>query len=161
MLSTYIVKVFLFVTCLTSYLWGVQGQGEPSKLYSVVLIPKKQILNFVGIYFQLREVNYNNNSEVSITDIGIDENSLQCVTDNTYCCGNVDWRMGDWFFPNTSMIKIEGKGESFYRDRVQSRVRLHRRHNATMPTGSFCCEIPDTSNVTQEICIMVGYFESK
>ena len=53
------------------------------------------------------------------------------------------------------MVRIQGEGGSFYRSRGQSVVRLHRRHNTMMPTGLFCCEIPDTSDVTQRVCIVL------
>ena len=63
--------------------------------------------------------------------------------------------MGEWYFPNTSMVRIEGTGDSFYRNRGPSVVRLHRRHNVMMPTGLFYCEVPDANNVTQMIYIMI------
>lgn len=96
-------------------------------------------------------VNYSNNndSEIAITDIGSsDEESLLCFTDTPDCCHG-DNRMGEWYFPNTTKVKTEGAGESFYRNRGPSVVRLHRRHNIMMPTGEFCCEIPDIDGMIQ------------
>ena len=91
---------------------------------------------------------------MTITDIGkSDRYSLQCFTNSDCCHGEV--KRGEWYFPNMSMVRTEGEGDSFYRDRGPSVVHLHRRHNATMPTGLFCCEIPDASNVTQRVCITV------
>ena len=91
---------------------------------------------------------------VIITDIGsTDEESLLCITDNTDCCGRY---MGEWYFPNNmSTVRTEGDGGSFFRDRGPSVVRLHRRHNVTMPTGLFHCEVPDASGVNQRIYITV------
>ena len=110
-----------------------------------------------GVYFQLSGVNYNNNSIVSITDIGEgNSDSLLCFTNNINCCESL--RRGEWYFPNNmSEVRTEGEGYSFYRDRGQSVVRLHRRHNATIPTGPFCCEIPDANYATQRVCITVEF----
>ena len=106
------------------------------------------------VYFQLNGVNYSNNSIVNITDIGEGvSDSLLCFTNNTNCCESP--RRGEWYFPNMSIVRIKGEDGSFYRDRGPSVVRLHRRHNATMPTGPFCCEIPDANNVTHRIYITV------
>ena len=91
---------------------------------------------------------------MNITDIGEGDNgSLLCITDNTNCCGR---NMGEWYFPNNmSTVRTEGESGSFYRNRGPSVVRLHRRHNASMPTGLFCCVIPDANEVIQRICITV------
>ena len=116
-----------------------------SILYSVIL----------GIYFQLKGVNYTNNSEVIITDIGSsDDESLLCITDKTDCCENPN-RMGEWYFPDMSMVRVNGSGDSFFRNRGPSVVRLHRRHDVTMPTGDFYCEVPDANGVDQRIYIRV------
>ena len=64
-------------------------------------------------------------------------------------------RMGEWYFPDMSKVGIDGDGGSFYRDRGPSVVRLHRRHNAKMPTGDFYCEVADASRVNQRIYITV------
>ena len=105
-----------------------------------------------GVYFQFNGTSYTNNSRVNITDIGEGDNSLVCVTNNTSCCKNL---VGEWYFPNGSAVKIEGAGEAFYRNRGPRMVRLHRRYNAMMPTGPFCCVVPDTNRVDQTTCIIV------
>ena len=111
----------------------------------------------IGIYFQLNEVNYSNNSdlEIVITDIGSsDEESLLCFTDNPNCCDGEN-RMGQWYLPDMTEVRTEGTGDSFYRDRGPSVVRLHRRHNVMMPTGEFCCEVSDVNGKIQRACIMI------
>ena len=63
---------------------------------------------------------------------------------------------GEWYFPdNGSTVEINGGGGSFYRDRGPGVVRLHRRHDTMMPTGQFCCELPDSNETTQRTCIIV------
>ena len=77
------------------------------------------------------------------------------MTDRVGCCKGTYGGVGEWYFPNNERVGTTGEGESFYRNRDVGVVRLNRRHNAMMPTGSFCCEIPDVNNVTRRICIMV------
>ena len=128
-----------------------------SKNYQILYIIKE--LFCLGVYIQLRGVRLSNNSEVFITDIGEgDTASVLCFTDKTDCCRTFDgYRgpVGEWYFPNESTVGILGYGGSFYRNRGQSVVRLHRRHNVMMPTGPFCCEVPDANDITQRICIAV------
>ena len=109
------------------------------------------------MYIQLNGVRFSNNSFVAITDIGEDDASVHCITDKIDCCGRfyAGYAYGEWYFPNQTVVHIQGEGGSFYRNRGPSVVRLHRRHNATMPTGSFCCEVPDSSDMNQRICIIV------
>ena len=117
----------------------------------------------IGIYFQLNGVNYTNNSEVNITNIGsTDEQSLLCITDNPNCCGNPMNRMGEWYFPDMSTVRTEGEGDSFFRSRGPSVVRLYRRYNVMMPTGDFYCEVPDARGVNQRtyITIVAGSYNS-
>ena len=48
-------------------------------------------------------------------------------------------------------------GEDFYRGRGDNQtVYLNRRNNAQSPTGSFCCELPDNSDVTHRLCVTLG-----
>ena len=128
-----------------------------SKNYQILYIIKE--LFCLGVYIQLRGVRLSNNSEVFITDIGEgDTASVLCFTDKTDCCRTFDgYRgpVGEWYFPNESSVGVLGYGGSFYRNRGQSVVCLHWRHDAMMPTGSFCCEVPDANNITQKIYIVV------
>ena len=77
------------------------------------------------------------------------------MTDRVECCRSTFGGGGEWYFPNTSQVGTVGGGGDFYRNRDQRVVRLNRRNNAMMPTGSFCCTIPDRNNVMQRLCIIV------
>ena len=77
------------------------------------------------------------------------------MTDSVGCCIGTVGGVGEWYFPNNERVGTIGGGGSFYRNRGQGVVRLNRRYEAMMPTGSFCCEIPDANYVTRRICIMV------
>ena len=103
------------------------------------------------------EVLNNTNASVAISDIGEGSASILCITDKNDCCRSPHGTtVGEWYFPNNeSAVGIKGGGGSFYRDRGASVVCLHRRHNATMPTGLFCCVVPDANGTNQRICVMV------
>ena len=77
------------------------------------------------------------------------------MTDRVECCRGTFGGAGEWYFPNNTIVGTMGTNGSFYRSRGQRVVRLNRRYNAMMPTGFFCCEIPDVNNVIRRICIMV------
>lgn len=115
----------------------------------------------LGVYLQLNGMNLSNNSLVHITEIGTgDDESVLCITNNSYCCRWGDTSngqpKGQWYFPNNgSAVGTDGERGDFYRNRGPSVVRLHRRNNALMPGGSFCCEIPDANERYHALCLMV------
>jgi hypothetical protein len=83
-----------------------------------------------------------------------DENILKCHTDKMGCC-RPPWAssgIGEWQFPNGSVVRRNGDGDDFYRDRGSGVVNLNWRQNARIPPGLFCCEIPDPD---QNACIGV------
>lgn len=91
----------------------------------------------------------------------MDTGSLFCLTNSTTCCRSSDTPgvggVGEWYFPNngSAVSRVQGGGDSIYRDRGPSVVRLHRRDNAMRPTGVFRCEIPDASGTSQNIYVGV------
>ena len=111
-----------------------------------------------GVRFTLRGTTYQNNSLVTLEDIGEgDAAALLCITDLTTCCRGGDTpagmgALGDWFFPNgttvpNTIIGFVGGGTSgvpiiwdFYRNRGASVVRMNRRSGGV--TGIYHCEIP-------------------
>ena len=110
-----------------------------------------------GVRFTLGGTTYQNNSLVTLEDIGEGVGGLLCQTDLTACCRGGDTPagmafLGDWFFPNrtalpNSIIGFVGGGTSgvpiiwnFYRNRDVSVVRLNRRGGGV--TGIYHCEIP-------------------
>ena len=112
--------------------------------------------SFPGVRFSLRGTTYQNNSLVSLEDIGESSDALLCVTDLTACCRGSDTNgmgaLGDWFFPNGTavpnmIIGFLGGGLSgtpiiwkFYRNRGPSVVRMNRRRGGV--NGIYRCEIP-------------------
>ena len=109
---------------------------------------------------------YANNSLIHITEIGETTNSvntgLQCITDRRPCCTAIGARAGDWYFPDGTRVPVLGEGANmataFYRNRGDDgTVNLNRLNtNVTMPTGLFCCEVPDAAGVVQTVCAEIG-----
>ena len=110
----------------------------------------------IGIVIVLGCQSYHNNSIVTLTDIAEGDRALLCFTDETNCCGGSrDMRMGEWYYPNGSVVERDRDGARFYRNRSTSVVRLHQRGNTAMPTGVFHCEVPVASGVNQRTYIGV------
>ena len=124
----------------------------------------------IGVYLSLRGIVYTNNSVILITEIGETDtntmppppnsnNGLQCITDRMPCCATVPNRFGQWQFPNNKTnIGISGSTASFYRTRGDDgTVNLNRvSDDVMMPTGLFCCIVPDATNVDQTVCANIG-----
>ena len=119
------------------------------------------ILTFSGasdVWFSLNGTTYQNNSCVTLEDIGEWDNGLLCVTNLTACCrppyiGENGTAMGNWFFPNGTRVPSTGAQWDFHRTRGQMVVLLQRRRGGE--DGIYHCEIPDSANVTQSIYIGV------
>ena len=111
----------------------------------------------------LRGTVYQNNSLVTLEDIGEGDAALLCVTDQPACCGplyngEMGPAIGNWYFPNGTRVPSEtdvttGLLLDFFSTRGQSLVLLNRRRGGV--TGIYRCEIPDIVNVTQTIYIGV------
>ena len=112
------------------------------------------------VYLSLEGTVYANNSAIPITEIGTTSNTgLQCITDRRPCCATVPNRFGEWFFPDETAVPTQGGATSFYRTRGDDgTVNLNRLNtNIFMPTGLFCCEIPDAPGEDmQRLCINIS-----
>ena len=113
-----------------------------------------------GVYLSLKGVVYANNSFVTVTEIGEGDDSLKCMTDHLHCCHDV--RLGEWYFPNGSMVPIPYTATSFYRLRSGGYVYLNRLNsNITHPVGKFCCVLPDTTDIYQTLCVNLSKYANK
>ena len=107
------------------------------------------------VWFSLNGTTYQNNSLVTLEDIGEKNASLLCMTKLTACCsksytsGNPSV-LGNWFFPNKTRVYSDSK---IYRDRGHMVVRMNRREGGE--DGIYYCEIPDSMEVKQTIYIGV------
>ena len=117
--------------------------------------------NFTGVgdvWFSLRNTTYQNNSCVTLEDIGEGGDSLLCVTNLTACCRSPyigdNWSaLGNWYFPNGTRVPGKGAQWEFHRTRGQMVVAL--QHTGGGVEGIYSCEISDSMNVTQTIYIGV------
>ena len=101
---------------------------------------------------------YPNNSVIPITEIEqTPNNRLQCITDKRQCC--LTSRQGEWFFPdNGGMVPNQGSATTFYSNRGDDgTVNLNRfNSDVMMPTGRFCCVVPDATGVSMSTCVTVS-----
>ena len=113
------------------------------------------MLGVGGIRFTLGGLTYQNNSLVTLEDIGEGDGALSCVTDLPACCRHpyAPSGLGNWFFPNGSSVSGTGSRWYIYRTRGQMMVHLHRKRGGE--DGIYCCKIPDTMGVTQAVYIGV------
>ena len=117
------------------------------------------VSNFPGagdVWFSLNGTTYQNNSLVTLEDIGGNDTALLCMTNFTDCCrrtGGTEFALGSWIFPNKTPVASSGYQWDFHRTRGPMVVLLHRRRGGE--EGIYRCEIPDSMNVTQTIYIGV------
>ena len=125
------------------------------------LYAKAYITTFSGagdVWFSLKNKTYQNNSIVTLEDIGEGDDALLCVTNLTACCkhpytGENGSVIGNWFFPNETRVPGGNLNTAFHRTRGEMVVPLHRRRGGV--DGIYRCEIPDSMEVTQTIYIGV------
>ena len=103
------------------------------------------------VWFSLNGTTYQNNSLVTLEDIGENDSALLCVTNFTACCRAP--YIGNWYFPNGTRVPSSGRQWEFHRTRGQMVVFMHRRRGGV--AGIYHCEIPVLTNVTQTIYIGV------
>ena len=102
-----------------------------------------------GVRFSLNGTTYQNNSLVTLEDIGEADDALRCVTDQTACCrppythSNGQLSIGNLFFPNGTRVPASGMRWDFHKTRGQSAILLHRRRGGE--EGIYHCEIPDST----------------
>ena len=108
------------------------------------------------VWFSLKGTTYQNNSVITLEDVGEGDDALRCITDYPNCCRypfTGPRVIGNWFFPNGTRVVSSDARWDFHRTRWQSVVRLHRRRGGA--EGLYCCKIPNTLNITQSIYIGV------
>ena len=109
----------------------------------------------VGLRFILKNKAYQNNSLVSLEDIGEGHDSLYCIANTSACCRPpyAPRALGNWFFPNGTRVPSSGLNWDFHRTRGRMVVLLQRRRGGE--NGMYRCVVPDATNVIQTIYIGV------
>ena len=112
----------------------------------------------IGVYISLNKTIITNIS-IPFTMIGEEEDeTLLCVTDfYHFCRESCSEAVGQWYFPNGSPVPVSTSthNNTLYMNKNYGVVRLHRKNNATIETGSYCCEIQDSTRAIQNICVHV------
>ena len=105
--------------------------------------------------FQIREVNLTNNSYIVFSNISREYDALKCVTDNVNCCNDSD--AGNWRDEGGRVVhQGADRATCLYVTRGQGVVSLNRRRSCTPGTsGLWRCDIPDSSEVMQNIYIYI------
>ena len=110
---------------------------------------------FLDLGFFFSGFIYSPNVALDFMDIGVDGNSLRCLTPLTQCCRGSEnpngGALGHWRFPEGSIVPSRSSGADLSRTRGASSVLLHRSNNVMSPTGVYTCEIPDNSTTTREL----------
>ena len=115
-------------------------------------IHKNSILSFADdVRFSLKGTTYQNNSIVTLEDIGGENDSLLCMTNLTACCKPSSTE--NWFFPNATKVQGMSALWDIYRNTGKMVVRLNRIRGGE--DGIYRCEIPDSMNLIQTIYIGV------
>ena len=134
------------------------------------------ILLFIGtatqLYFTWTGNRYEPGDSILITDIGVYVTSgnnigpgasLVCVTTdvNIQCCTDRGG-VGEWLFPNGSMVPRNNDTVSLIvRTGHTNQVRLNFRSRQTSPTGEYTCVVPETGgsmNQTAGIRLVTGTY---
>ena len=115
-----------------------------------------------NVSFSLNGTTYQNNSLVTLENIGEGDDALLCLTDQTACCrhpltSEMEPAIGNWSFPNgttlPSEITASGVRWDFYSTSGEMVKYMNRRRGGV--TGIYSCVIPDAMNVTKTIYIGV------
>ena len=118
-----------------------------------------------GVFLSMNGTIINNNSEISIDTIGEkSERALLCLTDLHlfYPDANIYEEVGQWYFPNGSVVEMNETICDIYTSRSQGVVRLHRKNNSIAPTGQFRCEMLDSILTNQSIYVkLITYQKSE
>lgn len=113
-----------------------------------------------GVYLALRNQFIANNTQIHIRSIGVANSALKCITDKSPCCYSQNPRSGEWYLPSGMLVPGTQSltDMTFYRHRGDNgEVFLNRPTNVSVsPTGRFCCEVPDATNINQTLCVIIG-----
>ena len=91
-----------------------------------------------------------NNSLITESDIGVDDDAVYCVVVDTNCCGTLSTGngRGQWYFPNGNQLQSSTANSNlWYSTWTTGAVLLnYRKTSTTGTTGIFYCEIQDSQS---------------
>ena len=106
-------------------------------------------------YFQMGNTRYEDGDTVSFDDFAEGSDALMCMTQYEDCCQSQ--RIGEFYYPDGSMVNIRVVRESLYRNRGVGFVRLNHVKTLTPspPAGTYRCEILDVNGQTTSVHINI------
>ena len=114
------------------------------------------------VWLSLNGTTYQNNSNVTLQDIGERDNALLCRTNQSACCTSyftgTGSALGDWSFPNGTRISNNASSNQqtdIYITRGHMVVRMHRRRGGV--EGIYRCDTPDSMTKT----IYIGVYSTR
>ena len=116
-------------SCQSELLTGLLNTAPPSILSSTVTPP---------VYLSLSSANYLTGlSDIPLSSIGEGRgSSLICHTDSRTCCGQLDTGVeggvGEWYYPNGSVISADSARDRLYVMREQMSVSLNHRSGSEL-----------------------------
>lgn len=74
------------------------------------------------------------------------------------CCAVFKDKAGEWYYPDETPVLGPRQGiRTFYRNRGNDgTVNLNRLNGIMMPTGLFCCVVPDSIGIIDRVCANIG-----
>ena len=122
--------------------------------------PSVVVVSFLpceGVRFSLNGTTYQNNSLVTLENIGEGVDALLCMTDQPACCRPLyidsigQTVFGNWFFPNETRVPSSSMYWDMHRTRGHMVLPLQRRRGGA--EGIYHCVILDAMNISQTIYI--------
>ena len=104
----------------------------------------------------LRGESLPNNSYVNLSDVGDENEGVQCRTDLKTCCSITEsnHHRGDWIFPDRSPLPFSNEPNSnmIFQARTDMRVDMRRRVGSSdpPPPGIYSCSISVSPNGSTE-----------
>ena len=99
----------------------------------------------------------NNNSLITLNDLGEGNSALFCATDRGECCTAESDYDGNWFVPSGSKIEQQfaNSTQELYVSRADQTVGLNYVNvsDYDVPSGIYHCEIADNNNVTNHLYV--------
>ena len=110
-----------------------------------------------NVSFSIRGITYQNNSLVTLEDIGEGDDALLCLTDQTACCRHPYTRemgtaIGNWSFPNRTTVPSDIiRCKVGFLQYLRWNGDIHGPYRRGGVTGIYSCMIPDAMNVSQSV----------
>ena len=113
-------------------------------------------------YVSFMGVNLPNHAYVNLAAVGNDiisdsGNTVSCHTDLQTCCqATQGTHRGQWYFPDGTELANSASGDDIYRGRGAQSVHLHRRNDATSPSGIYHCDIETVAVNDNDVDTITG-----